>query len=182
MAFSLALLGASTYEVPIPASYDLLATETLTSSTTSVTFSSLGDYAADYDHLQIRSTLATSTSTSRWLTCRFNGDTGSNYSFHRLRGTGSSVVTSGAGNYAEILVVVSNDTVGSMVMDILDYGNSSKNTTTRTFHGSLGRNEVSLTSGAWFNTNAVTSILLQYQSNDIVTGSRFSLYGIRKVA
>ena len=56
------------------AAYDLLETEILTGSQASVTFSSLGDYASDYQHLQVRGAIMTTADTRFWM--NLNSDTG----------------------------------------------------------------------------------------------------------
>ena len=166
-------------------SYDLLETQVLASSQASVTFSSLSSYAADYQHLQIRfvSRADADAGTSYF---RFNGDTGSNYAAHRLIGNGSSVGTlattsstfgfSGANQQ-------SAGTTGSFaasVFDILDFGSSAKNKTTRSLGGvPNGSIQISFYSGVWLNTAALTSVTLFPNLGNFVTGSRFSLYGIR---
>jgi hypothetical protein len=202
MAFSLALLGASTYEAPAVGSYDLLATEILTSSQSSITFASLGDYAADYQHLQIR-VLARTTRTSNTddvFAISFNGNTTmANYSHHFLKGNGSSVSSTGTnwadssngipiGHTTSSIAVASN--YAPTIIDILDAFSSSKNTTVRSLSGWIDPNSnagyaqqsIQLSSGAFLNTSSITSISLgPTLSPNFVTGSRFSLYGLRKV-
>ena len=189
----LGVVQAQAFETAAAGSYDLLATTILTSATSSVTFSSLGDYAADYQHLQIRCVTRGSDGATAFenVRARFNGDTGNNYVWHLLSGNGSSVLSETAGaNQSNILAGVSAG--GSQpanlfvpaVIDILDFANTSKNTTIRHLSGGPrptgGENRVSLGSGAWLNTAALTSILLFPQAApNFVSGSRFSLYGIR---
>ena len=172
-------------------SYDLLATEILASATSSVTFSSLGDYAADYQHLQIRmvgrSTTASTGNDEIFM--RFNSDTASNYSWHRLNGTGSTVA-SGAGTSTTYIraggVTRNNNTSGmftAAVIDILDPFETTKYSTTRVLTGHSGSvNTLELASGNWRNTNALTSIYLAPEANSWQTGSRFSLYGLKKAS
>jgi hypothetical protein len=166
-------------------SYDLLATEILTSSQASVTFSSLGTYAADYQHLQIRSVAY-----GGYSYIRFNGDSASNYSAHYLRGNGSGV----ASGYATTsypsgivsLFLADNTTANSFaaqVTDILDPFNTSKYTTTRGLGGFASSDpRIGLESGSWRNTASLTSIEIRQITGSFLTGSRFSLYGLRKAA
>jgi hypothetical protein len=117
---------------------------------------------------------------NQWL--EFNGDTtSSNYKYHALLGDGSSVSSfSGSPMFLHELPI-SGDTSGiyaSKVIDILDFSSTTKNTTVRTAVGinaSFGR--ITLTSGLWIDTSAVTSINTYPSSGNFVTGSRFSLYG-----
>jgi hypothetical protein len=74
-------LGILAAQISVAAgSYDLLETEILTGSQTSVTFSSLNStYGADYQHLQARCVFSGGGVVSS-LRIQLNGDTGSNYS------------------------------------------------------------------------------------------------------
>ena len=169
-------------------SYDLLATEILSSTQASVTFSSLGDYAADYQHLQIR-WVGGNTNVSTDIDnvkITFNGDTGSNYARHRLLGTGSSVLSlaSSSGNYAYGGIVTRGSSVAhaANVIDLLDPFETSKYLTIRTLFGATNssQNMVGINSGLWMNTASLTSFSMQAESVDSFrAGSRFSLYGLR---
>jgi hypothetical protein len=66
-------------------------------------------------------------------------------------------------------------------MDILDYANTNKFKTTRTLTGSdlNGSGVVSLDSGSWRSTSAITSITFTARANLINTYSSFALYGIK---
>jgi hypothetical protein len=168
-------------------SFDLLETTLISTNTASITFSSLGSYS-NYKHLQIRATTRSATGDSTGIT--FNSDTGNNYARHALYGDGDGVYNSTQTSAANIRLlqqpVISTgvaNAFGGMVLDILDFSNSSKNTTIRAFYG---KNDgsfddyIMLTSGFWNNTAAVTSITLtSITSGNYVAGSRFSLYGIK---
>jgi len=144
---------------------------------------------ATYTHLQIRG-IARSTIASTggdWVYCQFNADTGSNYAHHRLFGNGSSAGAGAATSQTEVRVgsAIRNNTTASIygvsVVDILDYANTNKNTTTRSFIGSdtNGGGEVILYSGLWMNTAAITSIKLYPEVNNFLQYTTFALYGIR---
>ena len=163
--------------------FDLLETQVLASSAASVTFTGLDTLAAGYQNLQIRMT-ARNTSTSNWTQFYLNGDTGSNYNGHRIHGNGSSVISQDAttGFGGDLFTAGSNYSSGEFtpaVIDLLDFSNSSKNSTLRYFSGYVGTgNGVSLYSMLWVNTAAVTSFQIASASN-FETGSRFSLYGVK---
>jgi hypothetical protein len=168
-------------------SFDLLETQILGSSTSSVTFSSLSTYASTYQHLQVRAVVRTDRNSGfgrGWF--RFNGDSATNYSWHSLYGDGTSV---GATNQLSEPGVLMNWHLGSqttanifapMVIDILDSYETTKFKTIRILGGRNGSSDrtVYLDSGSWRNTNAVSSITLAADGN-WVQFSRFSLYGIR---
>lgn len=169
------------------AAFDLLETTILTTNQSSVEFTGLGDYS-DYKHLQIRLVgRSTRVNTQDAYALTFNGDTGTNYTTHTLRGDGSAVASFARTSDPFILLnkttaasSPANEFSGS-VIDILDFSNSSKNTTIRAFLGATSSGQfVALHSGAYYNTDAVTSINLDLQIGpNYLTGSRFSLYGIK---
>jgi hypothetical protein len=168
-------------------SYDLLETTVLSSSASSVTFSSLGSYSA-YKHLQIRTANRTDRSgfASDDIALQMNADTGANYRNHGLYGDGSSVASFDAAA-SEIRIGLTSGVTetanifGAFVIDILDFASSSKNTTIRALSGKEGSGDyIALTSGLWINTAAVTSILIKPRNaTNFIAGSRFSLYGVK---
>jgi hypothetical protein len=184
MALSMGLLGAASFVAPA-GSYDLLQTEILTASQASVTFSSLGDYAADYQHLQIRAVSKQDSTGYGGGSIRFNGDTATNYSSRFLRGSGSAVssgASPSASSMATLLVRNSNaDVYQPAVFDILDPFETTKYTTIRGLLGvpSTSGTFLELISGSGRNTASLTSVTFLPTQTSILSGSRFSLYGIR---
>ena len=190
----LGILAAAGGAVAAAGSYDLLVTEILTSSQSSVTFASLGDYAADYQHLQIRAVVRTDRTgaDSDPVTLQFNGNTGTNYSRHglvgyRFGGSGG-VVSNAASSQTSIFLseavntnVATANSFGAIVGDILDPFSSSKNTTVRALTGMTADfSAVELRSGGFFNTASIYEIKLEpLVGSNFVTGSRFSLYGLK---
>jgi hypothetical protein len=174
-------------------SFDLLETQILGSSTSSVTFSSLSTYSATYKHLQIRYVAKSDRSSGDGndaMIMTLNGDTGANYNSHILQGDGSAV-NSGFETYQNAMEYTyiagtGGNTTGAFacgVMDLLDAFSTSKFKTRRTLvNNSLGGSfkTVALSSALWRNTAAISSITFdQRYGSNFVTGSRFSLYGIK---
>lgn len=167
--------------------YELISTTVLSNSTTpTVEFSSI---PSTYKHLQIRSAVRGWTGTHSTISLRFNGVTSASYSWHGLFGfDGGSVVAENEINATFIsLEGIAGDgstagDFGGVVLDILDYTNTSKNKTTRALLGhrdSTGA-RVKLASGLFNNTSAISSITLgMANGGNFITGSRFSLYGIK---
>lgn len=145
-----------------------------------VTFSNIPQI---YRHLQVRCFWKLSAATN--LTAQFNGDTGSNYKAHELYGDGasaSSFVPSVSPTAIALGYNGSSTSFGVTILDILDYTNQNKYKTSRALFGDdrNGAGDVSLDSGLWMNTSAITKIDIKAQgSNTISQYSRFSLYGIR---
>jgi hypothetical protein len=182
------LAAAGAGAVAAVGSYDLLATEILTTSQSSVTFSSLGDYAADYQHLQVRMAIrGAGAYGSLRAQVTFNSNT-TGYSSHGLIGTGSSVVSEAYTSeaFGRLGRVIGNsgtsNSFAGLVTDVLDPFESTKNTTIRTLNGNTGYNQIQLYSTLWNNTAAVTSMAITPEAGNWIAGSRFSLYGIRKAA
>lgn len=174
-------------------SFDLLETQLISTTTASVTFGSLSTYASTYKHLQIRMTVRNDNAND-YSECffRFNSDSGANYSAHLLGGTGSSVYSGFFGSsslnqiYTEGVGVgnsAASNIFGVAVVDILDAFETTKNKTVRIAGGretGTGERRVTLTSGHWRSTTALSSILIdQMFGSNFMPGSRFSLYGIK---
>lgn len=165
--------------------YELISTTVLSSTATSVTFSSI---PSTYKHLQIRYVASYDAAyTDIYIApLRFNGDSGANYAHHRLSGASTNgfglptgVSSAGySGGYTSIQPNFIGDSqrtnyFGGGVIDILDYAQA-RNKTTRTLSGSAPYGVI-LGSGVWMSTAAVTSLTL---TGPFIAGSRFSLYGI----
>lgn len=184
-----AILGGALPEV---GDYESIATVTVgAGGASSVSFTSI---AGTYKHLQVRYIAQTNRGTygiSEYA-LNFNGDTGSNYSYHELLGDGSSASGLGYATQTAIrgdgtLGTTTGGTFGAGVLDILDYANTNKFKTTRmlegvdingTIAGFGGR--IGLISGNWRNTNAITSMaFIPYSGTLFSQYSSFALYGIK---
>tara|TARA_R110000803_G_scaffold68527_1_gene130445 strand:- start:1353 stop:1943 length:591 start_codon:yes stop_codon:yes gene_type:complete len=174
-------------------SYDLIESQILSSSQTSITFSSLSAYASDYKHLQIRAVTRDNRAISGGnnVIMQFNGDTtGSNYyQLHFLKGDGSTVSSGAEGAASYILPFTqpsANDTTDAFapaVIDLLDVFSSDKFTTSRSLRGvnldAAFTTQVGLSSGMWMNTAALTEIKLQPVIGDFAAKTRISIYGVK---
>jgi hypothetical protein len=142
-----------------------------------------------YSHLQIRGLHRSSnTGSSNWhALIRFNSDSGNNYTYHGLRGDGSSAIAYNAASQSFGLSIISGDDAntalswGGGVVDILDYSSTNKNKTIRTFTGfeENGQGMVELLSSLWMNTAAVSTVTLSISSGTFLQNSSFALYGIK---
>ena len=164
--------------------FQLISTQLISSTTATVTFSGISQ---SYRHLQVRVAVRSDAAAEAdAVIFNFNGDTGTNYSFHSLMGTGSSVVsnatvsgTYGLGNNIPAATATTNS-FGASIIDILDYSSTTKNKTTRSLGGmnSATTSYARFISSAWLSTAAITSIVLKPTgTNNFVAGSRISLYG-----
>jgi hypothetical protein len=168
--------------------YELIETQILGSAVASVTFSNLATYASIYEHLQIRAVAKTNFAGS-WadtMNIRLNSDTAANYSAHNLNGDGTSVSSSSSTSATSmgLTLIAGNATstiFGPIVVDIVDAYSTTKNKTIRSLQGTYSAGfQVRLVSGSWRNTASITTIgMTSANSSNFLTGSRFSLYGIK---
>jgi hypothetical protein len=170
--------------------YDSIATSTVGSGgAASITFSSI---PSTYTHLQIRGIAKWDTTANDISSIQYqlNGDTGSNYSYHYARGSGSATSATGVASQTSAISSSSMPTnnssyanmFGAVVFDLLDYTNTSKYKTIRTLSG-VDTNGgtygyINFSSGLWMNTSAVTSITVKLDGS-IAQYSSFALYGIK---
>jgi hypothetical protein len=168
--------------------YESIQTTTVGSGGTStITFSSI---PSTYKHLQIRIlNRSTRADAADAIALRFNSDSAANYSWHYLRGDGTSAGSGGSVSQNEINVsydfaasTASSGIFGVGIIDILDYANTNKNKTIRSFVGNdrSGAGAVGLCSGNWRSTSATTSLTLtSYFGATFDQYSSFALYGVK---
>ena len=174
--------------------YDALATVTVPSGgVSSVTFAGIPQ---GYKHLQLRYIARATWQYGDSLVVRFNNDsTSSNYPYtHYLSGNGSSASGSadntapqpqigylmpGAGSYS------TSGMFAAGVLDVLDYGSTTKNKVMRSLYGADNNYTGSaglpivLASTMWTNTAAVTTINLTAASSNFAEYTQFALYGVK---
>jgi hypothetical protein len=161
----------------------------------SITFAGIPQ--TGYSHLQIRATIGRAAAGNNQLVLlRFNGDpidvTGK-YKIHHLYGLGSGIAATDFNNSTSgslgLRADNSTNTFMAVVADILDYNNTSKNTTVRSFWGfdtngvansvpQLGN--VGITSTLYKDTSSINRITIQgFNANVFPEYSKFSLYGVK---
>lgn len=173
-------------------SYESIASATGTGSSPTITFSSI---PSTYKHLQIRGIYRDTRTVNTVdvpICLRFNSDSGANYISHQLTGNGSaaSAASSGTGDdkiniyNAGVTDGTTAGIVGASIIDIIDYASTTKNKTVRGFAGGDGNTastdfKISLSSGLWLSTSAVTSITVFGTAANFTTLTTFALYGIK---
>ena len=162
----------------MPSTYEPIATTTLGSNTSTVTFSSISGTYTDL-------VLITNVSGNDGAICiRFNSDSGSNYSNTGLRGNGTSASSTRATNGTYIAGTSNlSVTAGSLQTSIWNIQNYSNTTTNKTvfFRDGMATHITGATVGLWRNTAAITSLTVspEFGSQVFYTGSTFTLYGIK---
>jgi hypothetical protein len=149
-----------------------LATVTLGASASSVTFSSI---PATYRDLILIVTASGGGEVDERL--RFNGDTGSNYSFVRMYGDGSTTVSSSTTTTYIRNIAFGLSALHNVIIQIMDYSATDKHKTTLGRGNNASTNTIA-TAGRWANTAAITSIDYSFSSGSFPAGSTFNLYGV----
>lgn len=145
-----------------------------------ITFSSI---PSTYKHLQVRAIAKFSSADN--MIIRMNSDTGNNYAYHYLFGSGSAASSSGGSSANSIIATYdpsATSTYAGIVLDILDYANTSKYKTTRMLTGidTNGGGNVALYSGLWQSTSAISTLTFTtYNANNMSQYSSFALYGVK---
>ena len=174
----------------ITSSYESIQTVNVTSNTATISFTSI---PSTYKHLQIRYIARDNAGTAGAddMYISFNSGASAQYSWHRLIGDGASAAAGGAASQSILTVSAAAISRGGYasgifsagIIDILDYQNTNKNTTTRALYGEdrNGAGQMGFGSGLWYgSTNAVTDITFTIESaRSFVQYSQFALYGIR---
>ena len=160
----------------------------------SIEFTSL---PTGFQHLQVRFLVQQGSGSAFagniYTLLRLNSDsTAGNYPSHTLEGSGASAtasaITGTSYSYAYVaqsyLDTGTSSVFAAGVIDLLDYGSTSKNKTIRCFNGwdANGSGVVSLHSAAWLSTSAVTSLALfpnVTSSRTFKQHTTAALYGIR---
>ena len=175
---------------------EAIATTYLEADAASVEFASI---PTTYEHLQLRMNIASDSTISdgvyrEWGFVYFNtstATTNSDYAHHTMLGRATSTSAGGTSPAHHIVIQWIGGTslgvahFGSCQVDILDYRNASKNTTTSSPAGSIGpgtgssETAVGFNSGLWDNVAAVDKILLIPDlGSNWRRGSEFTLYGL----
>ena len=151
-----------------------LANITLSGAASTVTFSSISGSYRDLV-LIIENTQGTGT-TAAGLRLRFNSDTGSNYSYVNMVGSGSAT-SSGSGTLTEVVGGLVDPAKSIVVYNILDYSATDKHKTVLV-RGDNSAVNTTATAVRWAHTAAITTILAYPSSGTFAAGSSFALYGV----
>lgn len=162
----------------MPATYDCIATTTLGSNQTDITFSSI---SSNYTDLILVVNAGQVTADNFYAIQVGNGsiDTGSNYSDTALNGNGSTASSYRNTSSTRALVAGSND---SAVKDniIVHFQNYSNTTTNKTIlsRANITAYRVVATVSLWRSTSAINTIKI-YGGANLLSGSTATLYGIK---
>jgi hypothetical protein len=164
--------------MPAGRTYTPLATTTLSSAASTVTFSSI---SGSYTDLVLVAFISSTSVDGRILRCTFNSDTGANYSATRMTGNGTTAVSTQSTGQSNIPLCLTASTSTSLPtlykVDILNYSSS---TTFKTVlsRANASASAVEATVGSWRNTSAINTITIVPSSGNFNADSTFVLYGI----
>lgn len=156
--------------------YTPIARTVLNSTATSVTFSNIS--GAYTDLVLVFTGMSASGNIVNYL--QFNGDTGTNYSWTALGGSGGAAVSARGSSVSEPrLDYYGYMNVNSESNRIVHINNYSNTTTYKTYlsRANATDNGTSTAVGLWRSTSAITSILVG-GGGTFQAGATFTLYGI----
>ena len=157
----------------MPSTYTPIATTTLGSAASSVTFSSI---SGAYTDLILVANYQISTS-NQFLNVQFNSDTGSNYSYTNLYGEGTAPASDRTTNATAGRLSFYGSAQSNAIMNIMNYSNT---TTYKTAISRDNTNTYVVTRvNLWRSTSAITSMVIATTSGNINSGSTFTLYGVK---
>jgi hypothetical protein len=159
--------------MPTP-TYDLIASTVLGSDTATVTFSSI---PATYRDLILVFDGATTFDGTGILQLVLNSDTGDNYKYVEMSGSGSSADSGAGSNNQANIGSTSNTSRNLSVVQIMDYSATDKHKTIliRSDNSALNTRAKAI---RWVSTSAINTIVAQTNATSFVSGSSFYLYGI----
>ena len=161
------------------ATYEPIATTTLGSAASSITFSSI---PATYSDLRLNIIPLVST-TGQDLYVQFNSDTGTNYSVTTLYGNGTSALSFAytSNTYLRLTrgASVSSTIPTFYTLDIFSYAGSTYKTSLGTrADDQNGSGSTAALVGLWRSTSAINTITISSGVN-LASGSIATLYGIK---
>jgi len=153
--------------------YDLLDSTTLSSSASSVTFTSIDQ---SYRDLVLVIDGSCDQATSAFFYMYFNNDTGSNYSRVEMVGDGSSTSSASFGN---LIPLTLRQVRGNHISQIMDYSATDKHKSVL-YRNNLTDLNVYAGAGRWANTAAVTTLQIDsfVGTETMTAGTTLALYGI----
>ena len=169
--------------------YEAIASQTLGSTASAVTFSSI---PSTYTDLRIVCLVRLGSASGSKI--RFNSDSGTNYSATTVAGQDPSPTAVTSFRYSSATSIYNNLTWGDATaanqftpytFDVMSYANTNVFKTTLWGYGTGGglqgsRSEVGRIVGLWRSTSAITSIEISvWNPTAYQIGSTFSLYGVK---
>lgn len=173
--------------MPAGATYEPIATSTLSSAQAGITFSSI---PSTYTDLRLILFVNTSSTNGKGVVFRFNSDTATNYSMTNIYGDGTSVASNRSSNsdygWMGYNTSIWTTQPALWIMDIFSYAGSTNKTVLCT--GSADRSgagAVERNVNLWRSTAAINTIRVSLYTDgsaNMNAGTRATLYGIKNSA
>ena len=164
----------------MPATYNTIATTTLTGSTATVTFSSI---PSTYTDLIIVANVIQAAGNNS-IRYRFNNDSGANYSTTYLLGNGSTATSGRDTSMSSAYEITTGSTTLETlyIIQVMNYSNTTTNKTSIS-RGNRASAEVSSTVSLWQSTAAIDRIDIamggSFPTNNMAANTTISIYGIK---
>ena len=160
--------------------YEPIATTTVSGSSVSdITFTGISSSFTDI--IIVCSLKVVTSATNTWIRVG-NGtiDTGSNYSWTRLLGDGSSAISSRGSNVNDG-VIIGDAYTTNFTADLIHIQNYANTTTYKTIltRNNFAANLTQAAVGLWRSTSAINQIRIYGSSRNLDIGSSVTLYGIK---
>jgi len=175
----------------MPITYDSIASQTLTSSTSSIIFSGIPSTYTDLVLVCSAQSTASANADTRY-NLQFNSDTATNYSTTYLLGNTVAAYSIRDTNRAQIDNVTALSTTPEFTPIIFNINNYSNTTTFKTVlqragqlnnssgSGGAGRSVLGTAVSLWRSTTAINTIAVTcWVNGQFATGSTFAIYGIK---
>lgn len=159
----------------MPTTYEPIATTTLASTSTTITFSSIPSTYTDLRLVLIGKNGVGSNS----IILRFNSDTGTNYSRNYIEGDGTTAAAGRNQNATSITVGDNGTAVCFSTIDVFSYTTSAyKAVICRTFNDKNGSGTANQTVGLWRGAAAINTVQFSL-ADPFSIGTTATLYGIK---
>lgn len=162
----------------MPATYQPLATTTLTTDQSEVEFTNISQSYTDL--VIVKTGLQNASSNMGLRVGSGTVDTGSNYSGTQMYGNGTSALSDRNSSQDQFFINFSNSNTNSVVsiIQIMDYSNATTNKTL-IVRNSDASFYVSAYVFLWRSTAAINRLLFRNFTNGLKSGSTFTLYGVK---
>lgn len=154
--------------------YEKIATTTLGSAASSVTFSSISNA---YTDIVLICSIANTVGQAD-VRIRLNGDTATNYSYTQLFGTGSAAGSNRSSNNSFAAGGYIGTTQSNSIVHFQNYSNTTTNKSILARYNDTGNLVVAAVS-LWRSTSAINEIGISFSANNFASGSVFTIYGIK---
>ena len=155
------------------ATYVPITTQTLGSAASTITFSSIPQTYTD-----LRLVFWTLGSAGADCMLNLNSDTGTNYSFTEVLGSGSGVNSYRFSSKTFMYIDYYGYDTTNPLFSSVDFLNYSNTTTYKSILVTGGDTRVGLNVGLWRSTSAISTILLTSSGANFAAGATATLYGI----